>query len=127
MIAGINQSQNSHIMNTSKLLDKSNDTALAEPAESPDDMNQSNHSLMNVPPEEDAREQIEVEPVLHEVLKPDCQQCLTAIQETNQNIPPEMRIEKQINMDMLRRCNQALDNSQDLINFYHKLVKKVEK
>jgi hypothetical protein len=38
-----------------------------------------------------------------------------------------MRIEKQINMDMLRRCNQALDNSQDLINFYHKLVRKVEK
>lgn len=38
-----------------------------------------------------------------------------------------MRVEKQINMDMLRRCNQALDNSQDLINFYHKLVRKVEK
>ena len=38
-----------------------------------------------------------------------------------------MKLEKSINMDMLRRCNQALDNSQDLINFYHKLSQKVEK
>lgn len=38
-----------------------------------------------------------------------------------------MRVEKQINGDMLRRCNQALDNSQDLIDFYNKLVRKVER
>lgn len=57
MNAGINQSHHSHVSNTSKLLDKSNDTGLGEPAqESPDDMNQSSQSLMNVPPEEDARD-----------------------------------------------------------------------
>lgn len=42
-------------------------------------------------------------------------------------MPSDLKVEKQVNMDMLRRCNQALDNSQDLINFYNKLVKKVEK
>ena len=42
-------------------------------------------------------------------------------------MPPEMKIENSINTDMLRRSNQALDNSQDLVNFYHKLVRKVEK
>lgn len=81
MTAAINQSAHSHhSANVSRMLDKSSNSIGAEAEkESPDDTNQLNASHMNVPPEEDAREQIEVEPALYEVLRPDCQQCLTAI------------------------------------------------
>lgn len=85
--------------------------------------------MLQVPPEEESGQNRSfiTEKPLTKLLSLDCQQCKTAIEDSTSAIPPEMRIEKQINSEMLKRCNQALDNSQDLINFYYKLTKKVEK
>lgn len=45
-----------------------------------DDMNHSKDSMLQVPPEEEASSPtMAAEPALHVMLKPDCQQCLTAI------------------------------------------------